>query len=169
MVPLASKQPSDILPRRDDSDIQFRGYAVGDPPRILTWYQTDRTGFESFMGQSIPDELACTLAMNSLLQAASEGLAVFAMVDRGDETIGFTGVTNMTPNREFGQPHLYIVPTSRRYSLQVAQEAERQASRLGIKHFMASVERDNRRGLAIIKRLGFHEVPRRAFLKEIEK
>ncbi len=169
MVPLVSKQPSDILPRRDESDIQFRGYAVGDPPRILTWYRTDRTGFESFMGQSIPDELACTLAMNSLLQAADQGWAVFAMVDRGDETIGFTGVTNVTPNRDFGQPHLYIAPDSRRYSLQVAHAAERQAARLGIKHFMASVERDNRRGLAIIKRLGFHEVPRRAFLKEIEK
>jgi hypothetical protein len=167
VVLLASKQPSDILPIGAISEIRFRDYAVGDPPRIIAWYKADREGFESFMGQAIPDELACTLTMNSLFHAVQQGLALFAMVDHGEETIGFTGLTNVSPDRTFGQPHLYIAPPARRYSVRVAKAAERHVANLGVKHFMASVERDNRRGLALMKRLGFQEVQRKAFLKEI--
>ena len=167
VVLLASKQPSDILPIGAISEIRFRDYAVGDPPRIIAWYKADRDGFEAFMGQSVPDELACTLAMNTLLQAAQQGWALFAMVDQGEETIGFTGLTNISPDRAFGQPHLYIAPPARRYSVRVAKAAERHVAALGVKHFMASVEYGNRRGLALIKRLGYQEVPRKSFLKEL--
>ena len=148
-------------------DIQFRSFAVSDPARIVQWYQDDRAGFESFMGQEVPDELACTMAMNALLQAAQQGWALFAMVDQGEETIGFTGLTNLTPNRDFGQPHLYIHPTARRYSIRVAKAAERHVAALGVKHFMASCEFDNKRGLALLKRLRYQEVKRKAFLKEV--
>lgn len=120
------------------------------------------------MGKSIPDELACTLTMNTLLQDAQQGRALFAMVDHKEKTIGFTGLTNMTPNGEFGQPHIYIEPDSRRYSLKAARAAEKYCAQIGVKHFMISVDFDNKRGLALAKTLGFNEVQRKAFLKELD-
>ena len=150
------------------SDILLRSYDVGDPPRIIKWYGRDREGFESFMGQVIPDELACTMAITSLLNAVNNNVALFYMIDHGDQTIGFTGLTNITPSRDFGQPHIYIEPDSRRYSLQAARAAENHAVQIGIKHFMISVDYDNQRGLALVKKLGFNEVQRKAFLKELD-
>jgi hypothetical protein len=150
------------------SDILLRSYGVGDPPRIVKWYAKDRKGFESFMGQVVPDELACTMAITSLLNAVNNNVALFYMIDHGDQTIGFTGLTNITPSRDFGQPHIYIEPDSRRYSLQAARAAENHAVQIGIKHFMISVDYDNQRGLALVKKLGFNEVQRKAFLKELD-
>jgi RimJ/RimL family protein N-acetyltransferase len=149
------------------SDIMFRAFDVGDPPRILQWYQKDRTGMESIMGQEIPDELACTLLINSLLQAASQGMALFYLIDVDSETIGFAGLTHMTPSKDFGQPHIYIEPTSRRFSVRAARAAESYASQIGIKNFMASIETHNKRGLALMKHLGYSEIPRKSFLKEL--
>jgi hypothetical protein len=149
------------------SEISLRDYAADDPPRVLKWYQKDRSGFESFMGASLPDELACTLAMNTLLQAASNGLAIFRMVACDDDTIGFTGVTNITPDLRFGQPHLYIAPPFRRHSVRAARRSEDEARKVGLKHFMISVEDDNRRGLAMAKHLRYQKVPRVTFTKEL--
>jgi|TARA_R100001086_G_scaffold239694_1_gene165302 DUF1365 family protein len=147
--------------------IRLRDYAIGDPPRVLRWYEADRDGFESFMGVTLPDGMAMTLAMNALLQAASNQQAVFQMIEHGTDTIGFTGLTNITPDRSFGQPHLYIVPCHRRYSVAAAQESERCAKAFGMKHFLISVETTNPRGLAIAKHLRYIEVPRRTFTKEL--
>lgn len=149
------------------SEISLRDYTVGDPPRVLEWYQKDRAGFESFMGASLPDELACTLAMNTLLQAVSSKRAIFLMVMCDDDTIGFTGVTNITPDLSFGQPHLYIAPPFRKHSVRAARRAEDEARKMGLKHFMISVEDDNRRGLAMAKHLRYHRIPRVAFTKEL--
>jgi hypothetical protein len=149
------------------SEISLRDYAADDPPRVLKWYQKDRSGFESFMGASLPDELACTLAMNTLLQAASNGLAIFRMVACDDDTIGFTGVTTITPDLSFGQPHLYIAPPFRKHSVRAARCAEDEARKMGLKYFQISVEDDNRRGLAMAKHLRYQKVPRVAFTKEL--
>tara|TARA_R100000306_G_scaffold60891_1_gene62159 strand:+ start:25 stop:501 length:477 start_codon:yes stop_codon:yes gene_type:complete len=151
----------------DAPEIQLRHYAVGDPPRILRWYESDRKGFESFMGVPLADGVALTLAMNALLQASTNQQALFQMIDYGTETIGFTGLTNITPDRSFGQPHLYIAPPYRRHSLAAAKASESCAKHLGLKHFLISVETTNPRGLAIAKRLRYVEVPRRTFTKEL--
>ena len=89
------------------------------------------------------------------------------MVTHGDNTIGFCGLTNVTPDRAYGQPHIYIEPDSRRFSIRVGKEAEVLAQRLGVKYFMSSIESQNKRGLALMKALGYNEVPRRTFLKEL--
>jgi RimJ/RimL family protein N-acetyltransferase len=151
------------------AELRLRHYATGDPPRVLRWYEADRKGFEAFMGTTLPDGVALTIAMTALLQAASNQQALFQMIDSGSETIGFTGLTNMTPDRSFGQPHLYIAPPYRRQSLAAAQFAERHAQELGVKHFLISVDTDNPRGLALAKRLHYVEVPRRTFLKELSQ
>jgi GNAT superfamily N-acetyltransferase len=147
--------------------INFRPYEVGDPPRVLRWYKADRKGFESFMGMDLPDELSCTLSMNTLLGAASEGYAVFLMITYDDDTIGFAGLTNITPDRRCGQPHIYIAPDHRRHSIRVAKAAEQFAADHGVKQVMITIENDNRRGLALAKRLRYYEVPRKTFLKEL--
>ena len=119
------------------------------------------------MGASLPDELACTLALNTLLQAVSSKLAIFLMVMCDDDTIGFTGVTNITPDLSFGQPHLYIAPPFRKHSVRAARRAEDEARKMGLKHFMISVEDDNVRGLAMAKHLHYSRVTRVAFTKEL--
>jgi RimJ/RimL family protein N-acetyltransferase len=150
------------------SAIRFRPYTVGDPERVLEWHKQDQDGFESFLGISVPDSLACTMAISSLLQAVENGLAVFVMITHGEETIGFAGLTNITPDRTCGQPHIYIAPSYRRYSIAAARAAEQYAANHGVRQVMISVEDDNRRGLALAKRLHYHEVPRRTFLKELQ-
>jgi hypothetical protein len=149
------------------SEIILRPYGIGDPPRIIQWYEQDRSGFESFMGTDVPDALSCTMAITSLLNAVTNNIALFCMIDHGDQTIGFTGLTNITPSRDFGQPHIYIEPDSRRHSIKAAKAAEKHAVSIGVKHFMISVENSNKRGLALAKYMGFNEVHRKAFLKEL--
>ena len=147
--------------------LSFRPFDVSDPARIVSWYKDDRSGFELFMGREIPDNLALTLQLNTLLDAAKLGWALFYMVTHGDDTIGFCGLTNVTPDRAYGQPHIYIEPDSRRFSIRVGKEAEVLAQRLGVKYFMSSIESQNKRGLALMKALGYNEVPRQTFLKEL--
>jgi hypothetical protein len=149
------------------SQITLRAYGIGDPARIVEWYEQDRTGFESFMGTDIPNALSCTMAITSLLNAVNNNIALFYMIDHGDKTIGFTGLTNVTPNGDFGQPHIYIEKGSRRHSIKAARASEKHAVSIGVKHFMISVENSNKRGLALAKYMGFNEVHRKAFLKEL--
>jgi len=89
------------------------------------------------------------------------------MVACDDDTIGFTGVTNITPDLRFGQPHLYIDPPFRRHSVRAAIRSEDEARKMGLKYFQISVEDDNRRGLAMAKHLRYQKVPRVAFTKEL--
>lgn len=89
------------------------------------------------------------------------------MVVCDDDTIGFTGITNITPDLSFGQPHLYIAPPFRRHSVRAARRSEDEARKMGLKYFMISVEDDNRRGLAMAKHLLYHRIPRVAFTKEL--
>jgi len=149
------------------ADIRLRNYTIGDPPRVMGWYDADRNGFELFMGMPIPDSVALSMSMNLLLQDARNQQSVFQMIDRGSETIGFTALTNITPDRTFGQPHLYIAPSYRRYSIASAHASERYAKTLGLKNFIITVETTNPRGMAIAKRLHYIEVPRRTFTKEL--
>tara|TARA_R110002020_G_C15917270_1_gene742501 strand:- start:67 stop:525 length:459 start_codon:yes stop_codon:yes gene_type:complete len=151
------------------SDIKFRSFNANDSDRILKWYKDDKDGFESIMGQAIPDSLACTMLVSGLLHATSQGMALFSLIDHGEKTIGFAGVTNITPSKDFGQPHIYIEPPSRRYSVMAAKSAEKYAKSLGIKNFFASVEKSNKRGLSLIKLLGYSESPRKLFLRELQE
>ena len=147
--------------------LSFRPFDVSDPARIVSWYKEDRSGFELFMGREIPDNLALTLQLNTLLDAAKRGWALFYMVTHGDETIGFCGLTNVTPDRFYGQPHIYVEPGSRRFSIRVSKQAELLAKQYGVRCFLSSIESQNKRGLALMKALGYNEVPRRTFLKEL--
>jgi RimJ/RimL family protein N-acetyltransferase len=150
------------------AEISFRPFADEDPSRVVKWYQEDREGFSAFMGKDIPDEFACTLAMNTILQGDVEGRGVFRMADCGDETVGFVGLSNVTPDRKYGQPHLYVAKKQRRHSFRVGRAAEKLAKELGLRHFMITVEYDNRRGLSFAKRMGYEEIRRKSFMKELE-
>ena len=150
------------------AEISFRLFNADDPARVVQWYQGDREGFSAFMGKDIPDELTCTLAMNTLLQGNAEGRGFFRMADCGDDTIGFVGLSNITPDGKYGQPHLYVAKDQRRYSFQVGRAAEKMAKGMGLEHFMITVEYDNRRGLSFAKRMGYEEIRRKCFMKELE-
>jgi len=150
------------------AEISFRPFDAEDPSRVVAWYRGDREGFSSFMGTDIPDEFTCTLSLNTILQGNAEGRGVFRMADRGDDTIGFVGLSNVTPDRKYGQPHLYVAKDHRRYSFRVGRAAEELAKELGLRYFMITVEYDNHRAISFAKRMGYEEIQRTSFMKELQ-
>lgn len=150
----------------DKCQIALRHFGVDDPKSLTRWYQEDRDGIESFMGVTIPDELASTMAFNILLEKQQRGMAIFRMVYRVEEPIGFTAVTDISVDDRSGRPHWYVAKDQRRYSMSVARESEREAIRMGFRGFLASIPPTNTTALKVAKRLGYTEIDRVILVKE---
>jgi hypothetical protein len=148
------------------SDITLRPFGMDDPQSLTRWYQEDRDGIESFMGAEIPNEIASTMAFNLLLEKQQRGTAIFRMVYRGDDPIGFTAVTEISVEDRSGRPHWYVAKDQRRYSMAVARESEREAIRIGFRGFLASIPPKNTTALKVAKRLGYSEIDRVLMVKE---
>jgi hypothetical protein len=148
------------------ADITLRPFGMDDPTSLTRWYQEDRDGIESFMGVTIPDDLASTMAFNLLLEKQHRGTAIFRMVYRDDHPIGFAAVTDISIDDRSGRPHWYVAKDQRRYSLSVARASEREAIRLGFRGFLASIPPTNTTALKVAKRLGYTEIDRVLLVKE---
>jgi hypothetical protein len=150
------------------SDITLRPFSPDDSDRIIQWFHEDRDGFELLMGVSMPDDLTCTMAVTSLLTAQEQGHVVFRMVDHGEDTIGAAILTEYVPQEKRARPHLYVIPSARRHSIKVARASEVVAKEeLGIGSFLTTVSYDNKKALALARRLGYGMVPQALLLKEL--
>tara|TARA_R100001086_G_scaffold162361_1_gene87532 strand:- start:142 stop:597 length:456 start_codon:yes stop_codon:yes gene_type:complete len=149
------------------SDITLRPFDANDSERIIEWFHEDRAGFEQLMGISIPDDFTCTMAVTSLLHAQEQGHAVVRMVDRGEKTIGTALLTNVVPDEGKARPHLYVIPSARRYSITAARASEAVAKALGIGSLFTTVSYDNKQALALARRLGYGLVPQALLVKEL--
>ena len=148
------------------SEITLRAFGMEDPKHLSRWYTEDRKGIEGFMGADIPNDLASTMAFNVLLEKQQQQTAIFRMVYRDEEPIGFVAVTEISVTDRSGRPHWYVAKDKRKYSMSVARESEREAQRLGFRGFLASIPPDNKAALAVVKRLGYTKLERIIFVKE---
>ena len=148
-------------------DITLRQFKADDSPMIIDWFQGDREGFEQLMGVVLPDDLTCTMAVTSLLNAQEEGHAIVRMVDRGDDTIGAAILTEFAPDQGTARPHLYVIPSERKHSIKVARASESFAKSLGISSLLTTISHNNKRALALVRRLGDGVVPQALLVKEL--
>jgi|TARA_R110002020_G_scaffold183895_2_gene380436 RimJ/RimL family protein N-acetyltransferase len=150
------------------ASIALRPFGMEDSKHLSQWYQDDRDGIEAFMGADIPTDVASTMAFNVLLEKQQQQTAIFRMVYRDDEAIGFVAVTDISISDRSGRPHWYVAKDKRKYSMSVARESEREAQRLGFRGFLASIPPDNKAALAVVKRLGYTKLERIVFVKEFD-
>ena len=148
------------------ASITLRHFGMQDSEHLSRWYTEDRKGLEGFMGADLPNDVASTMAFNIILEKQQQQTAIFRMVYRDEEPIGFVAVTEISKEDRSGRPHWYVAKDKRKYSMSVARESEREAQRLGFRGFLASVPPDNKAALAVVKRLGYKRIERVMFVKE---
>ena len=149
------------------AEIRLRPFEPADSPALSAWYDSDPQGLEAMMGTPLPDPLACTLAFNDILQRHAERRSIFLMAVCDDRAIGCVIVSDLPPEWDKGRPHIYILPDERRHSFAVAHVGEHTARQLGIRHFMISVDPENRRSLLFATRLGYTKIPHLILRKEL--
>ena len=149
------------------AEIRLRPFEPADSEALSLWYGHDPKGLESMMGTPLPDPLACTLAFNTILQRHAERQSIFLMALCDDRPIGCVIVSDLSPEWDKGRPHIYILPEERRHSFAVARAGEQMAQQLGIRHFMISVDPENRRSLLFATRLGYTKIPHLILRKEL--
>lgn len=148
-------------------EIDLRPFGPNDPAALVGWYKNDKDGFERVFGIELPNELAYTLALNMILQDTQSGRAVFRMIERKSEPIGYAIMTDINRERRAGRPHIYIAPAHRRYSIAATRAAEAEAKRLGFTSLIATVRYGNRRALALLRRCHYQTVPQMLLQKEL--
>ena len=124
---------------------------------------------ERLTGLDLPSDLAFTLAFNTVLQAQQQGSAIVQMIDQEETPIGLATITDISPDRRVGRPHLYIAPSQRRYSLAAARAGEQFARRVGIRRLMTSINAENQRALSVARRLGYAARPQIMLMKELDR
>ena len=131
----------------------LRAFVSADGEWLQEWYRADHAGMEVLLGRPLPTEVACIEAFNAIFEASGTGHTQFWMVDCDAEPLGFFGLTDIQPDQQAANAHIFIDPERRQHSLRAAQAGEQMAFTLGVRRL--GVITRGRAAHALAKRMGF--------------
>ena len=131
----------------------LRAFVSADGEWLQEWYRADHAGMEVLLGRPLPTDVACIEAFNAIFEASGTGHTQFWMVDCDAEPLGFFVLTDIQPDQQAANAHIFIDPERRQHSLRAAQAGEQMALTLGFKR-MAVMAR-SRAAQALAKRMGY--------------
>jgi hypothetical protein len=138
----------------------LRAFQEADGKHLLKWYEDDVAGLQSLFGPQtqLSEDYECLAAFNNLFEAVRRGYALFWMIEKDTEPLGFFTLTHIPADRASAMAHIYIDKKQRRYSIQAAQAIDGPLSKslasTGMSRLFASIT-GGPGAVHLAKRLGF--------------